>query len=108
VRRDDAGGSLVEGAQDQRGLIGAHPHDHRHPVDVGQRDVAPQVGDLVRSVLTVDHHEVEAADRQHLDQVLGRQPEQRAQQPLARAQTRFQGVHDTLLLGDLDIRMRQS
>jgi hypothetical protein len=87
VWRNDAGGALVEGAQGEGRFVGAHPDDHWDPMDVGHGDVAPEIGNLVGPVLAVDHHEVEAADCQHLHQVLGGQPEQGTDQALSRAQT---------------------
>ena len=96
VRRDDAGGALIEHPEGQRRFVGADPHQHVDPVQTGCRDVLPQRDQVGGTVLAVDQEEVEAADRDHLDQLLGRHPQQHAEQLLAGQSPGSQRHHATI------------
>lgn len=72
--RDDALGSLVEGAQNEARLTLAGTNEHRNAVHLRQGDVGPKRHHVRRAVLTVDEDEVESGDRQHLDDLLARHP----------------------------------
>jgi len=87
---------MIEGSQHQGGLVRADPDQHRAAVQQGGGDVLAQWHQVGRSVLAVDQDEVEATDRDHLDQLLGRHPQQHTQQLLAVVGSRSQGHHATI------------
>ena len=90
VRGHDAGGALVEDPKGQGRFVRTDPHQHVDTVQLGGGDVLPQRDQVGRSVLAVDQQEVEAADRDHLDQLLGRHPQQHAEELLAAQSSRSQ------------------
>ena len=99
VRRDDALGTLVQGAEHQARLALAGTDEHRDAVDLRQGDVRPKGQHIRGAVLTVDENEVEAGDREHLDDVLARHPHQRPHQLVSRRQPgldRAMGRGDTV------------
>ena len=59
----------------------------------GDRQVLAQRDQVGRAVLAVDQHEVEARHRAHLDQLLGRHPQQHPQQAVAVCSRLFSPCH---------------